>query len=479
MAPGTIQPDIVAALERIVGADNVVRHRAERMVYECDAFTLVRNPPELVLLPRRTEHVAQAVRLLAENKIPFVPRGAGTGLAGGTVSPPGAVMIGLNRLTRIRRIDLRNRFAEVEAGVVNLKLNNQLAPHGYQFAPDPSSQMACTIGGNTATNAGGPHTLKYGVTANHVLGLELVMPDGEVVRTGDASGGSAGLDLTGLIVGGEGTLGIVTAVTVRLTRLPQAVRTALAVFETVDDATQSVADITATGIVPAAMEMMDSGVIEAVEAAFHIGLPLDAGAVLLIEVDGHEAGIERQMRSAAEICRKNHARDVRIAKDEQERLKIWKARKRAAGAFGRLTTSYCTQDGVVPRSQLPDMLREIAEIAKRHGVRIANLVHAGDGNIHPIVMFDERDAQLVRRALDASGDILRACIRRGGTITGEHGVGVEKIEYMPLLFTADELAHMLTIRKVFNPAELCNPYKIFPDSKGCWEIQKPGKRVIV
>ncbi len=470
---------LASRIESLIGAGNVIAHADERRVYECDAFTLVRSAPGLVLLPTSAEQVAAVVRLLTAEKVPFVPRGAGTGLAGGTIAREDAVLIGLNRLTAVRRIDARNRLAEVEAGVVNLKLNKQLEPLGLHFAPDPSSQMASTIGGNVATNAGGPHTLKYGVTVNHVLGLEVVMPDGEMIRTGGPVRGLPGLDLTGLLVGAEGTLGIVTAAVVRLTPLPRAARTALAIFETIDDATCAVRDIIAAGITPAAMEMMDRGVIGAVEAAFRVGLPLDAGAVLIVEVDGPAAGVDRAMGDAVRLCESNRAREVRLARDEEERRLIWKSRKRAAGAFGRMTTSYCTQDGVVPRSQLPEMVREIAEIGRRCEVPIANLIHAGDGNIHPIIMFDERRPETVKRALEASHAILAACIRRGGTITGEHGVGVEKLEYMPMLFSPAEVETMHALRRALNPSGLCNPHKLLPDAKGCWEIHRPGRRVVV
>lgn len=474
-----IDGTLIAELEPIVGPDAVVRHADERLVYEADAFTLVRNAPDLVVLPQNAEQVAAVVRVLAARGVPFVPRGAGTGLAGGAATQPGAVMISVNRLRRIRRIDVRNRFAEVEAGVINLNLSRAVAPHDLHFAPDPSSQQACSIGGNAATNAGGPHTLKYGVTVNHVLGLELVLPDGTLLRTGGDGVDLPGLDLTGLIVGSEGTFGIITSCTVRLTRRPAAVRTLLALFDTIDGATQTVSDVVAAGIVPAAMEMMDRGVLMAVEAAYHVGFPADAGAALIIEVDGVEAGLDAAMQRVVELCVRNGARSTRVAASDDERALLWKSRKRAAGALGRLTTSYCTQDGVVPRSELPALMREIGAIAQRHALRIANLIHAGDGNVHPILMYDERDADEVRRVLAASHEILAACIRRGGTITGEHGVGVEKIDFMPLLFSPSDLATMARLREVFNPRGLCNPHKVFPDTKGCWEVHVPGKRAPV
>lgn len=481
--PAAGQDELSAALAALLGAENVVSAADERLVYESDAFTLVRHTPGLVVLPPTAALVAATVRLLAARGVGFVPRGAGTGLAGGSITRADGVLIGLNRLRTIRRVDLRERLAEVEAGVVNLRLSRELAGTGYHFAPDPSSQAACTIGGNTATNAGGPHTLKYGVTSNHVLGVELVLPDGEIVRSGGGWAGSAadaaGLDLSGLIVGHEGTFGIVTAATVRLTRLPQVVRTLLALFDTLDAATRTVSAIVAAGVTPAAMEIMDRGVMDAVEAAYALGFPPEAHAALIIEVDGSAAGVERSLAAAVGHCEAQRARRVRVAADEAERALLWKSRKRAAGALGRLTSSYCTQDGVVPRSELPAMLREIEEISRRHGVRIANLIHAGDGNLHPILMYDERDAEQVRRVLAASRDIMAACIRRGGTITGEHGIGVEKIEYMPLLFSPVELAVMAELRAAFNPRGLCNPDKAFPSEKACWEIHRPGKRAAV
>lgn len=474
-----LEPSLIAALRDVVGPDGLFERTEEVRPYGFDAFTLVRRAPALVVLPASAEQVAAIVQALVLRGVPFVPRGAGTGLAGGSVPADGAVMIGNNRMRQIRRIDLRNRFAIVEAGVVNLQLTREVINDGFHFAPDPSSQQASTIGGNAATNAGGPHTLKYGVTVNHVLGLELVTPEGEVVTAGGEGEDAPGIDMTGFLVGGEGTLGIITAAKVRLTRTPAAVRTLLAVYDRIDDATQTVSDIVAAGIVPAAMEMMDQGVLAAVEAAYKLGFPLDAAGVLIVEVDGVAAGLEEQLRDVAGICRRNAARNVRVAADDTERAAIWKSRKRAAGALGRLTTSYCTQDGVVPRSELPHLMREIVEIGTRHNIRVANLVHAGDGNIHPILMYDEHDPDEVKRTLAAGSEILQACIRRGGTITGEHGVGVEKIEFMPMLFSPTDLAVMLQLRAALNPRELCNPHKIFPDTKGCWEVHRPHKMAAV
>lgn len=462
----------------MLGADGVVRDDDERRVYEADAFTLVRRRPGLIALPDSAEQVSAIVRLCNEFDTPFVPRGAGTGLAGGALTREDAVMISVNRMRRIRRIDLRNRSAEVEAGVINLRLSRHIADSGYHFAPDPSSQQACTIGGNVATNAGGPHTLKYGVTVDHILGVEFVDAEG-ALRAICGADECYGPDVTGFLVGCEGTLGVVTAATVRLTQLPEAVRTILAIFDTLDDATHTVRDIVAAGIVPAAMEMMDQGVLAAVEAAYRVGFPLDAAAVLIVEVDGPANGIKRAAEAVLANCARNSARATRIAANEEERALLWKSRKRAAGALGRLTTSYCTQDGVVPRSELPDLIREIAQIGARHAIRIANLVHAGDGNIHPIIMFDERNVDEVNRALAAGREILRSCIRRGGTVTGEHGIGVEKIEFLEMLFSPAEIGLMLRLRDELNPRRLCNPDKVFPDGKGCWEVHLPGKQVPV
>ncbi len=475
---------LVRELADLLGPAAVLTDPAERLTYECDAFTLIRHTPGLVVLPETAEQAAAVVTRLARSGTPFVPRGAGTGLAGGIITPDDCVLISLNRLKRVRRVDLRERLAVVEAGVVNARLSREIADSGYYFAPDPSSQSACTIGGNAATNAGGPHTLKYGVTVNHVLGVELVLPDGRLLHCGAGfgPGGGAerpGLDLTGAIVGSEGTFGLITAAAVRLTRLPGAVRTLLAIFETIDDATHTVSQIVARGITPAAMEIMDDRVLIAVEAAFRVGFPADAGAALIVELDGVAAGLERAVGAAVGVCRENRARSIRVAADDAERALLWKSRKRAAGALGRLTTSYCTQDGVVPRSELPAMLREISEIGGRHAVQIANLIHAGDGNIHPILMYDERDQDQIRRVLAASREIMAACVRRGGTITGEHGIGVEKIEFLELLFTPIELEVMRKLRRAFDPRELCNPGKAFADSRGCWEVYRPAKRAAV
>jgi glycolate oxidase len=467
---------LIDRLRALVGPGSLLASPSELVVYECDGYTVEKNCPDVVVFPTSTEQVVEVVRACNEAGVPFLPRGAGTSLAGGCLPVGGGVMIALTRMKRILEVNTRDRYAVVEPGVVNLWLTNHLKPLGYHFAPDPSSQGACTIGGNVATNSGGPHTLKYGVTVNHVLGLEFVLPDGRVVQTGGPVEDKPGYDLTGVIVGSEGTFGIATRIWVRITRNPEAYRTLLGVFETVDDATNTISDLIGAGIVPAALEMLDQLILQAVEAAFHFGFPLDAGAVLIMEVDGLEAGLEAEAERIAEIARKNGAREVRRAGSDAERLLLWKCRKQAFGAVGRLAPSYCTQDGVVPRTKLPHVLREIQRIGAKYQVRIANVFHAGDGNIHPILLFDERDPEQVQRVLAASHDILEECIRVGGSVTGEHGIGVEKINFMPRLFSPEDLAMMLRLRAAFNPDGRCSPHKMFPTAGACIEQSKAGRR---
>ena len=467
---------VVSDLRAIAGDDAVIARPNELRVYECDGYTLEKSVPEVVVLPRTTAEVAAIVRLLHRERIAFVPRGAGTGLSGGCLPVEAPVMIGTSRMNRILAVDVANRRAVVEAGVVNLWVTNAVKADGLLYAPDPSSQQACSIGGNIAENSGGPHTLKYGVTTNHVLGVELVLPSGEVVQLGGGVEDVPGYDLTGVVVGAEGTFGIVTQATLRLVRQPEAWKTVLAVFESVDDATASVSGIIAAGIVPAALEMMDQLIVEAVEAAFHAGFPTDAGAVLIVELDGLAAGLDAQAARVAEICGAQHAREVRLARDEAERAALWKGRKRAFGAVGRLAPNYCTQDGVVPRTKVPEILRRITAIAQRYQLRIGNVFHAGDGNIHPILLFDERDADQVRRVLAAGREILEACVALGGSVTGEHGIGVEKIAQMPLLFSPQDLLVMSRLRQVFDPDVRCNPGKIFPTPGACVETTRPRRQ---
>ncbi len=471
-------------LRPIVGPQGLLTSRSDLMVYECDGFTIEKHQPEVVVFPTSTEQIVQIVKVCNDLMLPFLARGAGTSLAGGCVPVGGGVMIALSRMKRILEIDYANRYAVVEPGVVNKWLTDATKDRGYHFAPDPSSQGACTIGGNVATNSGGPHTLKYGVTVNHILGVELVLPSGEVVITGGPAEDSPGYDLTGAIVGSEGTFGVVSRTWVRLTRNPEAYRTLLGVFDSIDDATNTISDIIGAGIVPGALELLDRLILGAVEQAFKFGFPLDAGAVLIMEVDGLSAGLDEEAAKIEAIAKRNNAREVRRANTDAERLLLWKCRKQAFGAVGRLAPSYCTQDGVVPRTKLPQMLRFIMATSEKYGVKIANVFHAGDGNIHPIILFDERDPGMVERVLGASHDILSECIRLGGSVTGEHGIGVEKLDFMPILFTPADLAMMVRLREAFNPMNLCSPNKMLPTAGACSEpthveVVNPARRAAV
>ncbi|MEO6030119.1 MAG: FAD-linked oxidase C-terminal domain-containing protein [Candidatus Binatia bacterium] len=463
-------------LAAIVGPDAIVDARASLTVYECDGYTIERAVPELVVLPRTTDEVARVVRAAWRAGVPFVPRGAGTGLSGGCLASPAPLVICTSRMRTIRSIDLENRRLIAEAGVVNAEVSRAVRAAGLQYAPDPSSQNACTIGGNVAENSGGPHTLKYGVTTNHLLGVELVLPDGDVVTLGGAVDDGLGYDLTGVVCGAEGTMGIVTAATLRLVPLPEAVTTMLAIFATVAAATTTVSAIIGAGIVPAALEMMDRTIVSAVEAAFHFGFPTDAGAVLIIEIDGDAAGLDASATRIEGLCREHGAASVRRAADEAERLALWKSRKRAFGAVGRLAPSYCTQDGVVPRTRLPEILARIEAAGTRHGLRIGNVFHAGDGNIHPIILYDERDPAQSARALSAGREILLACLELGGSVTGEHGIGVEKMHELGVAFGPDDLARMQQVRAVFDPEQRANPGKIFVTPGVCIEQRTPRRQ---
>jgi len=472
-----MKPRFLDELRSLLGPANVLAARSDLLVYECDGFVIEKNSPDAVVFPRSTAEVAAVVRLARKHDVPFVPRGAGTSLAGGCLPVGGGVMIVLTRMKEILEINLVGRYAVVQPGVVNVWLTQALKGTGYHYAPDPSSQGACTIGGNVATNSGGPHTLKYGVTVNHVLGVEAVLADGSVVEFGGPAEDNPGLDLTGVMIGSEGTLGIVTKVWVRLTRDPQGWRTMLGVFDSVDDATNAISEIIGAGIVPAALEMMDQGILVAVEEAFHFGFPLDAQAILLIEVDGLEAGLDAQRERIVQLCLASGAREVRQAKTAQERQLLWKSRKQAFGAVGRLSPSYCTQDGVVPRTRLPEIFRRITSIGAKYDLRIVNVFHAGDGNIHPILLFDERDAAQVQRVLKASDEILEACLDCGGTVTGEHGIGVEKIGFMRRMFSPDDLDVMERLRLAFNPTGMLSPAKMLPTAGACgMEQTHPGRR---
>ena len=460
----------IREMEEILGRESVLARHEDLLMYEYDG-SVEQARPECVVFPQTTEDVVKIVKAAARYNVPLVGRGAGTGLSGGALAREGGLMLVFSRMNRIMEIDYENQRAVVQPGVVNLDLTRAVEHAGLYFAPDPSSQKACTIGGNVAENAGGPHTLAYGVTTNHVTELELVLPDGDVVRVGGRTAETPGYDLTALLVGSEGTLAIVTEITVKLSRLPEAVKTLLAVYETVDDATETVVEITARAITPAACEMLDGWTLRAVEEFVHAGFPMDSAAVLLIEVEGLREAVEWQAEQVSAVCREHHAREVRVAKDDRERELLWKGRKNAFGAVGRLSPSYYVQDGVIPRTKLPATLRRIDEIGKKYGFQIGNIFHAGDGNLHPIILFDQRDPEQFERAVNAANEIMQWCIDQGGVLTGEHGVGMEKNELMPLLFSADDLDLMRRVRAGFNPSGRLNPGKVFPFGKGCGEVR--------
>ena len=465
-------------LRAISGRDAVLDQPEDLMLYEYDAGVR-KSRPDAVVFPTTTQQVAQIVKLAAAQKVPIVPRGAATGLSGGAIAIEGGIVMGFSRMNRIMEVDTENMRAVVQPGVVNQTLSDSVAHLGLYFAPDPSSQKACTIGGNVAENSGGPHTLIYGVTVNHVTGLEVVLPSGEVVNFGGKAAESCGYDLTGFFVGSEGTLGIVTAITVKLLRRPERVATLLGIFESIDDGAKTVSAITAAGITPAALEMLDGWTLQTVEAFCHAGYPLDAGAVLLIELDGLAELVEEQAEAVREVCLQQRARAVRRAKDETERALLWKGRKNAFAALGRVSPSYYSQDGVVPRTKVPVVLQFIGEIAKKYSCRIGNVFHAGDGNLHPLILFDNRDPKQLQMVMDASREILQYCVSVGGSITGEHGVGLEKRDLMPLLFSNDDLDVMLSLRNAFNGQSLLNPAKIFPTSRMCAETCGPSTHPVL
>ncbi|MDT7542978.1 MAG: glycolate oxidase [Acidobacteriota bacterium] len=464
---------LIENLRAIVGRANVLAERDELLVYECDGLTQHRHAPRAVVFPASTEEVSAVLRELARAQVSFAPRGAGTGLSGGALAVNEGVVVELARMRRLLKLDVENRIAVVETGMVNAQLSRAVAPHGLYYAPDPSSGASCTVGGNIAENAGGIHCLKYGVTTDHVVGARVVLSNGEVVSFGASGAGDCvGYDLLGAFVGSEGTFGIATEATVKLLPLPQSVRTLLADFTDINDASRAVSAIIAAGLIPAALEMVDGATIRAVEASvFAAGLPIDAQAALLIELDGLEDGLDDEMRKAQEICLRYGARGVRRAADERERKKLWAARKGAFGAMGRLAPDMMLQDAVVPRSRLPEVLAETYRISAKYNLILANVFHAGDGNLHPILCFDRRNADELRRVECANREIVETCIRAGGTLTGEHGVGLDKSKYMPLLFSADTLDAMLALRAAFDPSGLCNPGKIIPAPRGCGEAR--------
>jgi glycolate oxidase len=463
---------LVPVMTQVCGAEYVITDPAELRTYECDGLTSHRSTPGLVVLPDTAGQVAGVVRACAAAGVPFTARGSGTGLSGGALAPGNGVLIVTSRMRRILEIDPHSRRAVVEPGVTNLAVSKAAEPFGYFYAPDPSSQVICSIGGNVAENSGGAHCLKNGFTVNHVAALEVVTPDGELVWLGDGTGAAPGYDLMGAFTGSEGTLGVVTKIVVRLTRIPAAVTTLLAGFGTTGEGGAAVSAIIAAGIVPAAIEMMDALSIEAAEAAVRCDYPEGAGAVLIVELDGPEADVAAETAAVQEICANAGATEIRAAADPAERAAIWAGRKSAFAAVGRIATSYIVQDGVVPRSALQDVLDRIADLSASTGIRVANVFHAGDGNLHPLVLLDEGTDP--GAAEELSGAILDLCIEHGGSITGEHGVGVDKSKYMPKMFTDGDLDTMQLLRCAFDPRGLCNPGKIYPTPRLCGEV--PGFR---
>ena len=463
-----VRSPVAEALLQAMGERIVLSQPYDMHLYAYDG-SIDRARPDAVVLPTCTEEVATAMRICAEYGVPVTPRGAGTGLSGGSIPVEGGVVIGTARLNRILHIDPQSMRATVQPGVVNAHLSEAVKSHGLYYAPDPSSQRACTIGGNVAENAGGPHTLLHGVTTNHVLGLELVLMGGEVVRLGGEALDTPGYDLVGLVIGSEGTFGIVTEIVVRLMPLAESVRTMLAIFSTVDEASDAVGRIIGAGIVPAALEMMDNLPIQAVEDAYHAGYPRDAGAVLLIEIEGVEEGLEEPAEAIIALCREARARDVRRARDARERTLLWAGRKGAFGALGRITPDYYTMDGVIPRSTMPEVLRRVAEVGRRHDLRVCNVFHAGDGNLHPLILFDAEVPGIVERVKQAGDEILAICASVGGSLSGEHGIGMEKNNVMHLIFGEADLDLMQRVRRAFDPRGLCNPGKVFPTPGRCLE----------
>jgi glycolate oxidase len=463
------QAAIVQELQHLLPAERLLWRDYDLMLYEYDG-SIDKHRPLAVAFPLSTEEVSQVVRACHRLAVPYTARGAGTGLSGGAIPARGGVLINLARMNRILEIDVDNLRAIVEPGVVNLRLGAATAPFGLTYVPDPSSQKACTIGGNVGENSGGPHTLRYGVTTNHTLGLEMVLPGGEVIRLGGTASDSPGYDLIGLMVGSEGTLGIVTRIWVRLVPINETVKTILAVFPDMESASAAVAGMIARRIVPAAIEMMDNLTIRAIESRSPAGYPVDAEGVVLIEVDGLREEVEAQSEAVQQVCADSGALSVRLAKDEAERAALWAGRKGAFAAIGRLTPDYYTVDGVVPRTKLPATLARIQEISRESGFRIANVFHAGDGNLHPLILWDSDVEGAEEQVIDAGAEIMRVCAAAGGSLSGEHGIGMEKKDLMPLIFSQDDVARMLQVKAAIDPSGLCNPGKMFPTAGRCLEL---------
>ncbi len=471
MNSATFAPRLLEKLRKLLGPGAVLSEPEELLTYECDSLTISRVRPDAVVFPRSGEDVEAIVKLCLEHEVAMTPRGAGTGISGGALPAVGGVLVECARMNRILEVNRDDRYALVEPGVVNLDLSKAVEKDGLYYAPDPSSQASCTLGGNVAENSGGPHCLKYGVTVNHVLGLEIVLGTGERLVVGGPEEGLAGPDLVGLLVGSEGTFGIVTKIWVRLTPLPEEVRTLLAPFRTMVEAGNAVSDVIADGILPAALEILDQMTIGLIEDSVHkAGYPRDAGAVLLVELDGLEAGMDALEAQVEEILARNGALSIRAARDAHERKQLWAGRKNAFGVAGRISTDIYVQDGVVPRSRLTEVLRSLEGLGRKHGFTVYNVFHAGDGNIHPLIAYDGRDADQVRRVVAMGEEILRLCVSVGGALSGEHGIGVEKKDFMPLLFTEDDLRRMADVKAVFNPTLLLNPRKVFP-THPCVEVR--------
>ena len=462
----------VAELRTALGHEHVISEPEQLRVYECDGLTGHRAVPELVVLPGSTAEVQTVLRACSRERVPFVARGAGTGLSGGATPVAGGVVVSLARMNRILEIDLESQRVVVEPGVTNLDVTRAVAADGLFYAPDPSSQQVCTIGGNVAENSGGAHCLKYGFTTHHVTGLTLVLPEGDVVELGGKALDPDGPDLLGVVVGSEGTLGVVTQITLRIVRAPQVVRTLLAGFRTMDAAGAAVSEIVAAGILPSAIEMMDSLTIEAAERAVSPGYPEGAGAVLLVELDGVAEQVEDDVAELERICDECGSFERRTAADEADRARLWRGRKSAFAAMGRIATDYYVQDGVVPRTRLPDVLRRIEELSATHGLRVGNVFHAGDGNLHPLVLYDA-EAGETDAARELAEAILDACLDAGGSLTGEHGVGMDKACSMPRMFSERDLHTFERLRRAFDPGGLCNPGKVIPTPRLCGEVPGP------
>jgi len=461
--------DFANRLSSILGPDGVISSDDELIAYDSDALTGYRIKPVFVVMPRSTAEVSRVMKLCYENDVPYVPRGAGTGLSGGALPVEEGIVISLSRMNRILEVDIPNERVVVEPGVVNLSVTKAVSGYGYYYAPDPSSQIVCTIGGNVAENSGGVHCLKYGVTTNHVLGVEVVLPDGEIVEAGGKAPDMPGYDITGLLVGSEGLLGIVTKITLRIVKKPETVKTLFATFDRVEDAGASVSGITARGVIPAGMEIMDNLCIRSVEEAMSVGYPVDAGSILLVELDGPRAEVEAQMPIVEEVLKENKAQEIKVAKNEKERELFWKGRKSAFPAMGRISSDYYVQDGVIPRSRLAEVLGNINKLSEKYGLRVANVFHAGDGNLHPLVLYDSSREGDSEKAHELAGEILKVCVDSGGSITGEHGVGEDKKKFLSYMFGESDLDTMNLVRCSFDSKGLCNPGKVFPTPRTCVE----------